>query len=242
MPPTRLITNADRHAARLRGTLAGDLRRLREDSGVSQRALSAAAGVAQGHISATESGDRAPTLEIYARLAAALGADLAVRLYPNTGPAIRDRHQARILEALLGTLHRHWRRFPEVGVRHPARGWIDAVLHDPARSIIVAVEIQSELRRIEQLIRWSAEKAASLPSWSGWAGLGPEPEVSRLLIVRRTRSTAAAARDLGRQLRAAYPAHPADALAALRSDVVAWPGPALLWARIEAGRVRFMDP
>ena len=51
--------------------------------------------------------------------------------------------------------------------------------------------MQSELRRLEQMVRWQAEKAESLPSWEGWPHLGEEPAiVSRLLIVRRTRTTA----------------------------------------------------
>lgn len=53
-------------------------------------------------------------METYARLAAALGADLSARLYPNTGPAIRDRHQAGIPEALLALLHPRWRPHTEV--------------------------------------------------------------------------------------------------------------------------------
>jgi hypothetical protein len=62
--------------------------------------------------------------------------------------------------------------------------------------------------------------------------------VSRLLIVRSTRATRSVAAAFANQLRAAYPAHPADALAAPTGDA-AWPGPALVWARIDAGRVRF---
>ena len=49
---------------------------------------------------------------------------------PNTGPLIWDRHQARIVEGLLGKLHPRWRPATEVGVTRPARGWIDVVLHD----------------------------------------------------------------------------------------------------------------
>ena len=155
----------------------------------------------------------------------ALGADLSIRLYPNTGPSIRDRHQAGILEALLTSKHPRWHAYPEVGVRRPSRGWIDAALHDPRERTLVATEIQSELRRLEQLIRWSGEKAASLPSWDRWPALGEEPEVSQLLVVRDTRATRAVAREFGRVLRAAFPAHPDDALAALTSTAAVTPPP-----------------
>ena len=67
--------------------------------------LARSAGVDAGYLWRIEAGTERPSLEIYARLANALGADLAARLYPNTGPTIRDRHQAGILEALLSDLH-----------------------------------------------------------------------------------------------------------------------------------------
>ena len=184
-------------------------------------------------------GGNGPSIDMYAKLAVALGADLSSRLYPNTGPAIRDRHQARILEALLGGLHSRWRPFPEVGVRQPARGWIDLVLHAPRDGICVCAEIESDLRRIEQQLRWFTDKVASLPSWEGWSQLGEVAPPSRLLIARSTKATRAIGREFGRQLAAAYPAHPADALAAL-TGTAPWPGAALVWAEIEPTRVRFI--
>jgi HTH-type transcriptional regulator / antitoxin HipB len=237
MTRTRLQLEADRHAREGRRSLAADLRHLREDAGISQAALGRVAGVDRSVVSRAEAGRIAPTLETYQRLASALGADLAVRLYPNTGPAIRDRHQAAMLEALLAMLHPRWRAFTELAVRRPGRGWIDAALHDPEARVLVATELQSELRRLEQLIRWSAEKAASLPSWDGWTHLGEAPHVERLLVVRRTRGTRAVASELERQLRVAYPAHPQDALAALHGTAP-WPGPAMVWATADGARTR----
>jgi hypothetical protein len=46
-------------------------------------------------------------------------------------------------------------------------------------------------------------------------------------------------REFERQLAVAYPAHPADALAAL-TGAAPWPGAALIWAEIERDRVRFI--
>ena len=117
-------------------------------------------------------------------------------------------------------------------MRRPSRGWIDAVLHDPREGVVVAVEVQSELRRLEQLVRWSSEKAAALPSWDGWASLGEELRTSQLLLVRRTRASKATASAFSTQLRVAYPAHPDDAYAALIGSVP-WAGAALVWARVD---------
>jgi transcriptional regulator with XRE-family HTH domain len=231
-------------------TLASDISRLREDAGVTVEHLARAARVDPGYVrrilARTErEGDRGdtpvpePSLETYQRLASALGADLSTRVYPNTGPAIRDRHQARMLELVLGGLHPRWAPFTEVAVRRPSRGWIDLGLHDAVARVFVAGELESGLIRIEQLIRWSAEKAASLPSWEGWVRLGEEPSTSRLLVVRRTRATRAIALEFGRQLRVAYPAHPDDALAAL-AGTAPWPGPALVWAVLDGSRSRLV--
>lgn len=236
----RVEIAASRVASLVRSRLAEDLRRLCDDAGVSQDALSRAAGVPQGFISRILAGNARPSIETYAKLASAIGADLSARLYANTGPTIRDRHQARILEGLLAQLHPRWQVFTEVAVRNPARGWIDAALHEDRERKLVATEIQSDLRRLEQLVRWSREKADSLPSWAGWSRLGQEPDVSLLLVVRRTRATQQLAREFGRQLRVAYPAHPDDAVAAL-TGVAPWPGSALVWARIDSDRMNLLS-
>ncbi len=240
MPPTRTQMAADRESRRTRSALAEHLRRLVDDSGVTERALASASGIGQSSVCRILEGSQRPSLETYHRLAAALGADLSLRLYPNTGPALRDRHQARLLEALLRVLDPRWQAFTEVAVTRPSRGWIDVALHDRRAGLILATELQSELRRLEQLVRWHAAKADALPSWGGWQHLGPEPTIGRLLLVRRTRATRSVAVEHAAQLRVAYPAHPDDALAALTTAGVAWPGHALVWAEISAGRVRLL--
>lgn len=206
------------------------------DAGMSHSALARAAGLPPSFLARILAGTTRPSVETYARLATSLGADLHARLYPNTGPAIRDRHQTRMVEGFVELLDPRWRSFGEVAVRRPARGWIDLVLHEPRQRSLVATEVESTLNRVEQLIRWSTEKAASLPSWDGWSELGDPVEISRLLIVRRTRATRDVAAAAAGQLRRAFPAHPDDALAALTGPAP-WPGPSLVWIRIETDRV-----
>jgi transcriptional regulator with XRE-family HTH domain len=230
---------AARAAARRHATLVEDLVRAREDAGLSRLRLATAAGISRRYLDRIEVGGMQPSIEVYQRLASALGADLSTRIYPNTGPAVRDRHQARILELVLAAVHPRWARFGEVAVRQPSRGWIDLVLHDPVEKVLVASEIQSELRRLEQLIRWSGEKADSLPSWEGWMRLPDRPQISRLLLVRRTRTTRRVVGEFERQLRLAYPAHPDDALAAL-TGTSPWPGPAMVWVELNGARSRLV--
>lgn len=216
------------------GGAGADVVRQREDAGLTRAELARAAKVDPSYLRRIEAGLVSPSIDTYARLATALGSDLSLRLYPNTGPTIRDRHQSPILESLLGIVHPRWRRFVEVAVRSPSRGSIDAGLHDSHSGTFVAVEIQSEIRRLEQLIRWSSDKAASLPSWSGWRQLDPAPVISQLLVIRDTRAARSIAREFRRTLSIAFPADPEDALAAL-SGTEPWPGNAVLWATTSAG-------
>lgn len=146
-------------------------------------------------------------------------------------------------ELILASLAPRWQATPEVAVRRPARAWIDLVLHDPSAHAVVAAELESGLRRIEQLVRWGGEKARALPSssaWHTWADVDHEPEVSRLLVVRWTRTNRDIAAAARRLLREAFPADPGDALEALTGSA-RWPGPSMVWARIDAGIPRLLD-
>ena len=194
---------------------------------MSRVAVAQLAGVDPSMLTKLESGTIRPSHEMYARIAAALGADLAARVYPNTGPRIHDRHQARMAEVVIGALHPRWRITPEVAVRRPVRGWIDLALEDPAHGLVVATELESDLRRMEQLIRWSAEKSDAIGA------------TSRLLVVRWTRANRGVVADARRLLREAYPADTRDALESL-TGTAAWPGPAMLWARIDRGRAELV--
>jgi hypothetical protein len=67
-----------------------------------------------------------------------------------------------MVEKLLRCLDPRWKPQLEVPVKHPSRGVIDVVLTDRSSPVAVAAEVQSELRRLEQQIRWSTEKADGL--------------------------------------------------------------------------------
>jgi transcriptional regulator with XRE-family HTH domain len=233
--PTRSSVEASRRAESIARALAEEIRRLREDCGMSQRALARAAGVPQSMISRIEGGGQVPSVETCSRLATGLGADLSIRLYPNTGPQIRDRHQARIAEALVRSLPQRWKAFLEVGVRQPVRGWIDLVLVDRPGATVIAAEIETSPQRFEQMLRWAGSKAEAIGSAAAYPfGIEGVPAVHRLLILRDTEANRALVTAFGAQLRAAYPADPWQARAAITGES-AWPGAALLWARSRPG-------
>jgi transcriptional regulator with XRE-family HTH domain len=235
MDPINQRETAARHRRVIR-ELGDEIRKLREDAGLSQRAVASAAKMAQAHLSAIEAGTAEPSLRVLQRLGAALGSDLSVRYFVNTGPRVRDRLQLLMEQAALELAHGRWRADLEVPVHRPVRGVIDLVLHDQSGADTVASEAHSRLLRVEQQIRWANEKAdalAGLPSLEG-------RRVCRLLLLRNT----AANRDLVRAAEAvfvaAYPGRAAEAFAALTGPTTAFPMAALLWVDVKRGRARLL--
>ncbi|MEK6719686.1 MAG: helix-turn-helix transcriptional regulator [Chloroflexota bacterium] len=218
---------------------------LRADSGASQAAVAVAAGIDRAHLSRIEAGTAQASVEVLVSVATALGADLGVRFFAGVGPRIRDRFQAPMIEALIRRLDGRWTATPEVPVVSPARGVVDLVLHERVAHVLVAVEAQSEIRRLEQQMRWLAEKQASLESSDVHRAVvgitGSPPDTSRMLLLRSTTSTRDIARRFAETLRAAFPASSADALAALSGSTRAWPGPTILWVRVERGEAVILD-
>lgn len=245
MPPPHRRPGIDRVVKRrhrdLVNGLARDLIRLRTDSGATHGRVAQVAGIDRSHYSRIESGEVRPSFETLVAIATALGADVSVRLYPGSGPRLTDRHQARMVEALLRALHHSWRAHVEVPVSRPARGVIDIVLEQPSAELFVATELHSEVHRLEQEIRWAADKARSLDSSHlRRAGSEPEPIVSTMLVLRSTATTRAVARQFEATLGAAYPAQTSLAVSSLRAGT-AWPGPSLVWIRIQADDIEILD-
>src|SRR3990172_508260 len=222
------IRELARRERELRRVIGNQVRTMREDAGLTRADVARAAGIDRAHYSRIETGETGASLEVLMAIGAALGADLSVRYFPSSGPRIHDRFQAPIVEALLRALHLRWMGQPEVQVRRPVHGVIDLVIR--GADDVIACEVQSELRRLEQLIRWSSEKAAALGDGS------PPGTASRLLVIRSPTETPEIARQFAATLGAAYPARTSDAFDALTGADRPWPGPAILWARVDAGR------
>lgn len=244
MGGTRRRWAARRRASDLRRSIGDTIRGLREDGGLTQAAVAAAAGIDRSHLARVEAGERDPSLEVLVAIGTALGADVSLRLYPTTGPRIRDRVQAAMEEALLRALHPRWHAMPEVPVFRPARGVIDLVLDDRA-SWLVATELHSQLRRLEQQLRWHREKEASLPSSTLWQPATQRcvagPKTSRLLVLRTTSALIDLARTYPEVLRAAYPAPATAVLEALTTPGAPWPGAGIVWVRVAGTDVRLLD-
>lgn len=224
----------------VKGSIGGDFRRMREDAALTQAAVSQAVGISPGHLCGIEHGKSEASTAVLVGIADVLGADLSVRAYPNTGPRIHDRIQSQIVEHLLRAVRPRWRTFVEVPVTRPARGYIDVVLGDQPDPIYVATEVSSEIRRLEQHFRWAQDKASSLPSAALWSQAPSDARVSRLLVLRSTRNTRDLAQRFPEIFEALYPARSHDVFAALCGDAT-WPGPGVLWARVDGDVVTLLD-
>lgn len=232
---TAVRRDTSRRVRRMEIRVGDEIRRMRIDANVSLAALGRVTGLDPAYIGRIEAGLEHPSIEVLTAIGVALGADLSIRYFAGAGPRIHDRFQAPMLEALLVILHPRWRPELEVAVRTPTHGVIDVVLRDAAALTAVATEIQSELRRIEQQIRWGREKSDAL------ALLGPGDRVSQLLLLRSTRATRELARTYEQMLRVAFPARAVDAYAALAGDAMPWPGAAIVWVDLHGRTARVME-
>jgi transcriptional regulator with XRE-family HTH domain len=212
-----------------------EVRRQREDAGLSQRRLARAAGIDQAHLSRIEAGGIEAGVRVLDALAHALGGRLRVRIEPGMGPAIRDHLQSAMVEALLRSINPRWARFPEVAVHRPVRGFIDLVLADRDANLLVAIEVHSQIRRLEQQLRWANEKAEALRDLPQLAPAGPAgvaPTTSKLLVLRSTQATRAIVDGHRHLLAPVYPAQQAEIMAALTGHAP-WPGAGIVWMAIE---------
>ena len=223
-----------RRRRRVRDRVGRQVLELRIEAGIAQATLAAAADIDPGHLSRIEHGTAKPSLDVLVAISACLGADLGVRLFPGSGPRLTDRFQAPIIEALIRILHPRWIPMPELPVPK-AHGFVDLALAVRGESTGVACEAQSELRAIDVVQRRLLEKALAV------ADLGiVGTTVSPLLLVRSTSATRAVVRLYESTLGATFPAPTAATYAALVGEAQAWPGPALLWAKLVGGRAEIL--
>lgn len=207
------------------------------DTSLTLTELGAVVGVHRSHLARIEDGRAAPSLEVLTAIGIALGADLGVRYFAGVGPRLVDRFQALMVEAFVRSLHPRWTVRLEVPVTSPARGIVDAALIDSLSPIAIASEVQSEIRRLEQQVRWNNEKAHGLAArLSEEFAPGPGPVVSRLLVLRSTTSTRDVANRYQATLAAAYPARTEDVVRALTTAAAPWPGAGIVWMSLNAGQ------
>jgi transcriptional regulator with XRE-family HTH domain len=99
-----------------RQAVGRELQRARLEAGLSIRRVGREAGVDPSHIRRVELGVSALSEDALVAVSAVVGHDVSVRLYPSSGPRVRDHVQVRMLETLLRALQPRWRARLEVPV------------------------------------------------------------------------------------------------------------------------------
>ena len=189
--------------------MGDELRRLRLDAGVSLRQLGEVTGLDPSHLARIEKGRANGSVEALSAISIALGADLSFRFFADAGPRLHDRYQAPMIEALIRSLDRSWMPRLEVVVPGNARGVADIVLRHRRRPLLVIGEAQSQIRRLEQQLRWISEKAEA------FRAADPRQEVVKLLLLRSTAATRGIVNQFGGTLSTAYPARAIELFDAL---------------------------
>jgi transcriptional regulator with XRE-family HTH domain len=221
------IRTGDRELRRTARRFADDFRELRLRAGVSQSAVSAAIGVDRSVICRLERGDEGISLEIRARACACLGADFRLQLYPERTPMLFDLAHARISDRLIAVSHPMWGATIEAHVPGPGRRSVDLLL---ARGDdVVLVEIETRLRRFEEILRELHGKR------DGVRDSVPGRRVHVVLALPPTRHHQLLVRALPGAIRAALPTPPALLARALASSEEVWPGDGILWIAGDAG-------
>ncbi len=238
---TAVRTESYRRLRRLRIQIGDDVRRLRLDAGITLTSLASVTGIDRSHLRRIESGEAKASVDALVAIGIALGADLGLRYFAGVGPRLVDRFQATMIEGFLPELSKRWIARLELSVKTPTRGVVDAALIDRQARLAVAGEFQSELRRLEQQIRWSNEKAEGLLARLAEEDGEPMLTGSRLLVVRSTVATRELARRFEATLVTAYPAKTRDVLRALTTEHAQWPGAGVVWMRVENGSGELMD-
>jgi transcriptional regulator with XRE-family HTH domain len=152
---------ARRQAAELVRRVGRELRIARVTLGLSQVELARRVGIPQSSISEIERGALAANLARHSRLAAAVGMQLSVRLYPNGQIGLRDSGQLSIAQLLIAQAHAAWRPILEHPIgQAPDLRAADLVLISSVE--VIHVEIERNLGDFQAQLRGGTLKRNDL--------------------------------------------------------------------------------
>ena len=145
------------HAERLLRDIGRELRSARVAHGLSQRSVASLAGISQAQLSMIERGLYGTvTIETLALVAAAIGLELSLRLFPG-GQPIRDKAHIAVLSRFRKAVSESWSWAAEVPLPIPGdkRAW-DRVLR--RAGLLIGVEAETRPMDLQELQRRVALK------------------------------------------------------------------------------------
>ena len=203
----RASDRGTRRGGRIVRELGYEFREARIAAGLSQAAVARRTGMSRTVLGRIERGGAAPiTVVLASRLAAVLGLDLSVRLYP-AGPPLRDAAHVALLEKFKSRVSTRfaWRNEVPVGPPGGSRAWdSQLLLGGDGQRLTLGVEGETRLRDLQATLRRIELKQRD----SG---------VDRvILVLRDSRSNRLAARGAQALLAATFPVGARRLLRALR--------------------------
>jgi transcriptional regulator with XRE-family HTH domain len=191
----RAIFGAGRQQRAGGARVAGELRALRQRAGLSQAAVARSIGVDRSVICRLEQASLDVSLSVIYRAAALLGASIRIGVFPDAQPVIHDAAHARLVEALLGTVHRSWQVTLEAPI--PGRPGASSDARFDRADDVVLIEVESRVGRLEEILREvhakQAAVTATVPGRSVHVVLVLPPTPHNRELVREHRATMSAA-------------------------------------------------
>ena len=215
-----VVHEADRQLRRSALRFGEEFRALRLRARLTQAAVARMIGVDRSVICRMEAGDPSVGDGIRARAAVAIGAEFRLAIYPGATPALHDAAQVRIVEALLAARHPRWSATVEAPIPGPGRRSGDVLFDDGLDAVLTEVEMRVD--RWEEVVREGHAKREALRA------VLPGRRVWFALVVPDTRHHRAILAVHPEMIRAAFPADPFAASAALIGPAQRWPGDALI--------------
>ena len=154
-------TDLGRQRARwLVGRYGQELRIARMTAGLTQSRLARLAGLSQPQVSRAERGAGGLSLDQRCRLAAAVGHELAWRLYPVSSVRLRDSGQLDLARAIVAAAHPSWHAELEVPIAPGDLRAADMVLE--GRVELLHIEIERVLVDVQEQLRAGKLKRQAL--------------------------------------------------------------------------------
>jgi transcriptional regulator with XRE-family HTH domain len=217
----KAVNDGDRQLRRTSTRFGEEVREIRLRAGVSQSAVAQTIDVSRSVICRIEQGDPNVSSRIRARVAAALGAEFRIAVYPSNAPLIHDAAHARIIERVLRQRHPTWRPTVEATVPGPGRRSTD--LRMDRASDVVLMEVETRIGAFEAILRELAEKRRAV------AELTPGKRTHVVLVLPPTRHHRDLVASHPSIVAAAFPAPEEKLVRALESADAEWPGDGILW-------------
>ena len=223
-------------ARAMRRRIADEIRIVRVSGGLSQRELGRRAGYSQSFVSQVERAAIEATLEAIARLVAAGGGEVNIRVYAGEGVRLRDSGQLEVAELISHAAHPSWTRSFEVPIAPPPdRRAGDMLLQLPVE--VSLLEIERALVDFQGQYRAAQLKRLALAERLGRS-------VNLLLVLLDTRASRRAVTRHEALAGRAFPISSRRAWASIRAGEPIG-GDAILWVRprdIRAGQPTTPSP